>query len=614
MNFRRKLLTVFALTVFISVAAVAWIIAGITRRAFEHQDEQRTAALIAQFQHGYDQRAADIANRLEAIASSEPATRMALSVAHSPAESGGYLNESAPLAESHRLDFLEFVDADGHILSSAQAPAKFGYPETSIKDVPALDGKTPFLKLEDLPSGPVLGLFAVRSTKVAERAIFLVGGERLDRSFLSTIELPVGMHAAIYQATASAFSPQLLINPSPNWKSLDQLAPLIAQVEQFGRESSRLVHWSNNPTDDETIDAIPLKGQDDKTLGVLLVSSSRRPYVELKRRIESATLLVGAAGILLTILLSSWTAARVTRPIEQLAIAAREVSEGNLATQVLDVTSNDEIGELASAFNRMTKDLAEQKERLVQTERVAAWRELARRLAHELKNPLFPLQLTVENLIRARERSPQMFEEMFQESSSTLLAEISNLKTIIGRFGEFSRMPQPVFERLDLNQLVQGVVRLFQTQFRTAESTSIHCQLDLDPALPAIAADPQLLHRALSNLVLNAMDAMPTGGTLTLRTRATVSGVMVEVSDTGSGLSPEECERVFTPYYTSKQHGTGLGLAIVQSVVSDHHGKISVRSAADHGATFLIELPSNLDKLSSSEGLPASHQPDEPRT
>jgi signal transduction histidine kinase len=613
-NFRRKLLTVFALTVFISVAAVAWIIAGITRRAFEHQDEQRTAALIAQFQHGYDQRAADIANRLEAIASSEPATRMALSVAHSPAESGGYLNESAPLAESHRLDFLEFVDADGHILSSAQAPAKFGYPETSIKDVPALDGKTPFLKLEDLPNGPVLGLFAVRSTKVAERAIFLIGGERLDRSFLSTIELPVGMHAAIYQATASAFSPQLLINPSPNWKSLDQLAPLIAQVEQFGRESSRLVHWSNNPTDDETIDAIPLKGQDDKTLGVLLVSSSRRPYVELKRRIESATLLVGGAGILLAILLSSWAAARVTRPIEQLAIAAREVSEGNLATQVLDVTSNDEIGELATAFNRMTKDLAEQKERLVQTERVAAWRELARRLAHELKNPLFPLQLTVENLIRARERSPQMFEEMFQESSSTLLAEISNLKTIIGRFGEFSRMPQPVFERLDLNQLVQGVVRLFQAQFRTAESTSIHCQLDLDPALPAIAADPQLLHRALSNLVLNAMDAMPTGGTLTLRTRAIVSGVMVEVSDTGSGLSPEECERVFTPYYTSKQHGTGLGLAIVQSVVSDHHGRISVRSAADHGATFLIELPSNLDKLSSSEGLPASHQPDEPRT
>lgn len=614
MNFRRKLLTVFALTVFISVAAVAWIIAGITRRAFEHQDEQRTAALIAQFQHGYDQRAADIAHRLEAIASSEPATRMALSVAHSPAESGGYLNESAPLAESHRLDFLEFVDADGHILSSAQAPAKFGYPETSIKDVPALDGKTPFLKLEDLPNGPVLGLFAVRSTKVAERAIFLVGGERLDRSFLSTIELPVGMHAAIYQATASAFSPQLLINPSPNWKSLDQLAPLIAQVEQFGRESSRLIHWSNNPTDDETIDAIPLKGQDDKTLGVLLVSSSRRPYVELKRRIESATLLVGGAGILLAILLSSWAAARVTRPIEQLAIAAREVSEGNLATQVLDVTSNDEIGELATAFNRMTKDLAEQKERLVQTERVAAWRELARRLAHELKNPLFPLQLTVENLIRARERNPQMFEEMFQESSSTLLAEISNLKTIIGRFGEFSRMPQPVFERLDLNQLVQGVVRLFQAQFRTAESTSIHCQLDLDPALPAIAADPQLLHRALSNLVLNAMDAMPTGGTLTLRTRAIVSGVMVEVSDTGSGLSPEECERVFTPYYTSKQHGTGLGLAIVQSVVSDHHGKISVRSAADHGATFLIELPSNLDKLSSSEGLPASRQPDEPRT
>jgi len=119
-----------------------------------------------------------------------------------------------------------------------------------------------------------------------------------------------------------------------------------------------------------------------------------------------------------------------------------------------------------------------------------------------------------------------------------------------------------------------------------------------------IAADPQLLHRALSNLVLNAMDAMPNGGTLTLRTRPAGDAVTIEVSDTGSGLSPEECDRIFTPYYTSKQHGTGLGLAIVQSVVSDHQGKISVRSEAGHGATFLIELPSNLDKLSASAGSP----------
>jgi signal transduction histidine kinase len=106
-----------------------------------------------------------------------------------------------------------------------------------------------------------------------------------------------------------------------------------------------------------------------------------------------------------------------------------------------------------------------------------------------------------------------------------------------------------------------------------------------------IAADPELLHRAISNLVLNAMDAMPQGGTLQLRTYQQEDRAYVEISDTGTGLTPEECARLFTPYYTSKEHGTGLGLAIVQSVVSDHGGRISVQSQAGHGTTFVIELP-----------------------
>jgi signal transduction histidine kinase len=112
-----------------------------------------------------------------------------------------------------------------------------------------------------------------------------------------------------------------------------------------------------------------------------------------------------------------------------------------------------------------------------------------------------------------------------------------------------------------------------------------------------IAADSELLHRAISNLVLNALDAMPQGGTLTLRTLRDAQRVAIEVSDTGVGLTAEECERLFTPYYTSKQQGTGLGLAIVQSVVSDHGGTVSVNSQPGRGTTFRIELPRNLDKL-----------------
>ena len=119
--------------------------------------------------------------------------------------------------------------------------------------------------------------------------------------------------------------------------------------------------------------------------------------------------------------------------------------------------------------------------------------------------------------------------------------------------------------------------------------------------MPQIEADPELLHRALSNLVLNAMDAMPRGGTLTLRTRTEGKWGLIEVTDSGTGLAPEECERVFTPYYTSKAHGTGLGLAIVQSIVSDHGGRVSVRSKAGLGTTFVIELPINADKLQAGQ-------------
>jgi two-component system nitrogen regulation sensor histidine kinase NtrY len=324
-------------------------------------------------------------------------------------------------------------------------------------------------------------------------------------------------------------------------------------------------------------------------LGILLIGNSRRSYVELKRHIGSSALLVGGGGIVLAIVLSSWASARVTRPVEQLARAAREVAAGNWNTRVED-TGHDEVSQLAESFNRMTSELLIQREHLVQAERVAAWRELARRLAHELKNPLFPLQLTVENLVRARLQNAEQFDEVFRESSRTLLAEISNLKTIIGRFSEFSKMPHPQLQAVQVNELLRGVTQLFQAQLQAPGRAPIVCKLELDGNLAPIAADPDLLHRAFSNLVLNAMDAMPQGGTLTLRTRPDDGKVIIEVADTGSGLTPEECERIFTPYYTSKQHGTGLGLAIVQSVVSDHGGKISVRSEPGQGTTFVIEL------------------------
>ena len=339
-------------------------------------------------------------------------------------------------------------------------------------------------------------------------------------------------------------------------------------------------------------------------------SSSRQSLIQMLNFIRALALLVGGAVILLGLVLGWWISARVTRPIEELAAGAREVAEGHWEARV-EVHSRDEVGQLAVAFNEMTRQLAEQRERLVQTERVAAWRELARRLAHELKNPLFPLQLTVENLQRAREQTSDQFDEVFFESTATLRAELENLKTIVSRFSDFAKMPPPEFEPVDVNELVRSAVKLFEPQLAPVGRPSITPELYLDENLPRPQADPILLRRALENLILNSLDAMPAGGTLTVRTAHRTGAVRLEVTDTGQGLTPEECARLFTPYYTTKRHGTGLGLAIVQSVVSDHGGRIEVESAPGAGATFRIELPME-QKISQERTNPTEDRPADP--
>jgi two-component system, NtrC family, nitrogen regulation sensor histidine kinase NtrY len=602
--FRRKLLVVFSLTVFLSVAAVTWLVSEVTRRAFVRSDDERTAALVAQFRREFNRQGEDVARRVEGIAKSEMAARMALALNRTPADSGPYFESAKTAAENSQLDFLEFVENGGTIISSAQAPSKFGYPETAFDSFPSAAHQEAFLKQEEVEGETQLGLFAVRATQSAETPVYVIGGRRVDHNFLSALDLPAGMHALLYENRGSRFSRDLLIDPngaelaaanSGAPHSPEKLQPLVDAVRKYGQEMTAVVPWSDDQAEDEVFHAIPLfgagKGKARPLLAILLVGNSRRGYVELKRRIGSAALLVGGGGIVLAILLSSWAAARVTRPVEQLAHAAQQVAAGNWDIRV-DVLDADELGQLADSFNRMTTELLGQKERLMQAERVAAWRELARRLAHELKNPLFPLQLTMENLVRAREQNPDQFEEVFRESSQTLLAEIANLKGIIGRFSEFSRMPQPQLRPVSVNELVRGVCQLYQAQLQAPGRAKIECELELDPDLKTVSADPELLHRALANLVQNAMDAMPAGGRLTLRTRNSDGKVLIEVADTGAGMTAEERENIFTPYYTNKAQGTGLGLAIVQSIVSDHGGRVRVLSEPGRGTTFVVELAS----------------------
>ena len=619
MSFRAKLLTLFTLTVIIAVGLVAWSVSFLMRDAFERLNSQRTDALMAQFQREFARRAEEVTRRVEGIANADETLHMAVSLSGEAPDTSSYVDDATGLAAAHQLDFLELIAGDGTIISSAQWPARFGYKEQWVIDPAAPTdwvAQGAFLKREDLADGEALALMAVRVVRVGDTRLYIVGGRRLDREFLASLVLPAGMRALLYQqagqapsqvpgqvpgipsgAPTSAGPPAnkgaadgRLVDAAGPFPWADKLMPLITNVERQPAESSAQINWTTDPASAEIFHVIPLTGLNKEVLGMFLVGSSIREQVELEKHIRAVAMVVAGAGILLGVALTGWAAARVTQPVEQLAAAARQVAAGNWNVRV-EARSQDELGELARAFNQMTQQLLEQRDRLVQTERVAAWRELARRLAHELKNPLFPLQITVENLLRAREVDPGEFDEVFRESSRTLLAELANMKTIIGRFSDFAKMPAPQIQSVDINEVVQGALKVFEAQLNAPGKPPIETLIELEETLGPIQADPDLLHRAVQNLILNALDAMPAGGTLLLRTEAATAGVRITISDTGKGLTKEECERLFTPYYTTKQHGTGLGLAIVQSVVSDHGGRISVASEPEHGTTFRIDLP-----------------------
>jgi len=590
MSFRVKLLLVFTLIIAASIGLVAWGVSLSTQKAFEEFDEQRTGAIVAQFRREFQQRGTEISARVRAIADSEATLRMAIDLSRPEADASVYVNDAHSLADSSQLDFLDFATSDGTLVSSAEWPARFGYKNDWVATAEDWNSESAFLGRVDLANSVDLGLLSVRVVPVGEKKLYVIGGERLDKTFLSTLELPAGMRVLLYSNFESGFSPDALSDASGPVIGADRFESLIEKQQQQPGIAQQRINWSADPTSAEEFTAIPLQGRAGDLLGVFLVGSSRRELVAQLLFIRSLAIVVGGAGILLGIVLSWWIAARVTRPLVRLARAADAVAAGNWDARV-PVRSHDEVGRLADAFNKMTRQLAEQQERLVQSERVAAWRELARRLAHELKNPLFPLQITVENLQRAREQGGEQFDEVFFESTAALKAELESLKAIVTRFSDFAKMPTPEFERVDLNEVVRSAVRVFEPQFSALGRPPIAAEFSLDERIPLVEADPVLLHRALENLVLNAMDAMPSGGTLTLRTSQKDGRAHLEVADTGEGLAKEECERLFTPYYTTKRHGTGLGLAIVQSVVSDHAGTVTVASVPGHGTTFRIELP-----------------------
>jgi two-component system, NtrC family, nitrogen regulation sensor histidine kinase NtrY len=295
-------------------------------------------------------------------------------------------------------------------------------------------------------------------------------------------------------------------------------------------------------------------------------------------------------GAVLALLAGGMVARRLGGHLGALAVGADAIARGR-RDLVLPVRGSDEIAGLNQRFNEMVGALADAEQSAVRAERVAAWREMAQHLAHELKNPLTPIQMSIETLQRTRARPERAadFDRLFEESARVILDEVTRLKHIVGEFSRFARLPAPQLGPVDVAEACQGAARLYEG------ATPIVRELPSD--LPPVLADRDQLQQVLVNLLENAREAVAGSVEPRVVVRAQRVGdrVRIEVLDNGPGISAEVRDRLFQPYATGKPGGTGLGLALVQRIVVEHGGRVDTGAGLEGpngpGAAFRVELP-----------------------
>jgi nitrogen fixation/metabolism regulation signal transduction histidine kinase len=302
----------------------------------------------------------------------------------------------------------------------------------------------------------------------------------------------------------------------------------------------------------------------------------------LTRSFFYSFVIIYGACALLALALALWMAERIATPIRRLSDGAGMVAAGDWGYR-LDVRAGGETGRLVEAFNDMVARLDDQRRRLVDLEKMSAWRDVARHLAHEIKNPLLPIRLTIEELRDQYRGDDRAFRELLLESTRVVGEEVEQLQRLVRRFSEFAKMPELNARVASLDAVVRDVAALYP------QVTTTH---DAAPPVEPFPFDPDQMRRVLVNLYDNAVTMMPAGHTA-LRISVTRSGphVVLRVSDNGPGIAPEHRARVFEPYFTTRREGTGLGLALVKNVVLLHGGDVAVESQAGAGTTFTIRLP-----------------------
>jgi nitrogen fixation/metabolism regulation signal transduction histidine kinase len=546
MRLRTRLALAFALLALMPLAVVVPTTLTRLRDTLSRELDARMEAATTSAQESLERSSATARRAVEELVDSPAMEDLAREARERPTRAI-QAGTAEGLMKSRGLSVLALFDRSGTVLSSGHLPARRGDPdpdlfavtrEKSQKPVPVrVDVRTPS-GLRQLPA-----LVTARPVDYGDLRLWAVGGVLLDEGLAQHL-------SRLTQAQVSVLSGDTELARAGSAEP-----PTVARTLPLGEAATvRLVF-------------------------------SRAPAREAEEGVMGAFLLLAGLGgtfaVLLGLLVSRW----MTRPVEALTEGARRVAEGALDAQVA-VEASGEVGELVRTFNRMTSELKATTERLVASERIAAWQEVARRLAHEIKNPLTPIRMSLETLLAAQEARHPRFPDMFKESAGVVLEEVDRLRRIVDEFSRFARMPKPQLAPVDVGELVQSVLSLYATpppgiQLLPSLQTGVVAKVDRDQ-----------LTQVLVNLVKNAEEAMKDkGGALRVRVKGTEADAIIEVEDSGPGIPPEHRARIFEPYFTTKDGGTGLGLAIAARILQEHGGKLEVGGEPGQGARFSVVLP-----------------------
>ncbi|MGH2575186.1 MAG: sensor histidine kinase, partial [Ignavibacteria bacterium] len=280
---------------------------------------------------------------------------------------------------------------------------------------------------------------------------------------------------------------------------------------------------------------------------------------------------------------------RISNPIIKLLKATEQLSKGNVEIQVKS-KSKDEIGELVKSFNKMTKELKRSREELKKVERESAWREIARQVAHEIKNPLTPMKLAIQHLYRAYNKNSKDFKSILQTTNSMIIDQIETLNRIATEFSDFARMPSRNYRPLNIDNILSDVVKLLNTDNKIIFKT------DKSIGDAEVLGDKDEVQRALINIIRNSLQAIDekTGyrekGLVTIESYRDNGYYKIQVKDNGVGMDENTLDKLFEPYFSTKSKGMGLGLVITKKIIDDMKGKILVRSKLNKGTEVEIKL------------------------